>query len=318
MTKCKCNKKFYVKIDKKHLPECPVDDFKSYITKYCSNCPTGLTDPTGPTFVLTPKCGTNANVAINTPGNGFLTRDVPDGTSTGGDCRGKYAVDFQSQRDQSDQVAKGDYSVILNGNSNTVTGPYSSILNGVNNLVTVTGGTILNGVGNKLTIQPYSVAMGNYNNDATGIMGYNRIFMIGNGSNDTNRSNCFSIDVTGNIFLNGVFSPAQDYSEFFENNSNQTISDFSIVRFSGPETDKISTINGGTGATLGVTIPKNSEGFCGGYDENNINNMSRVALLGKVKILKSQTQTPNFTLPTNWIKLSNNSGSINFDYWLIR
>jgi hypothetical protein len=68
---------------------------------------------------------TNADVAIVPKGTGAFLLDVPDNTSTGGNKRGQYAVDLQSNRTINTCVASGDYSVILSGLNNTSSGSYS-------------------------------------------------------------------------------------------------------------------------------------------------------------------------------------------------
>lgn len=65
---------------------------------------------------------TNVSVSIVPKGSGAFTLAVPDGSTTGGIARGGNAVDLQTAREFSDQVASGSYSIILAGLRNKATG----------------------------------------------------------------------------------------------------------------------------------------------------------------------------------------------------
>ena len=58
---------------------------------------------------------TNVSVSIVPKGTGAISLHVPDGTTTGGNARGAYAVDLQTYRTAAGQVASGTYSVVLGG-----------------------------------------------------------------------------------------------------------------------------------------------------------------------------------------------------------
>jgi hypothetical protein len=71
--------------------------------------------------------GTDANINVGlTPlgTGGIILGPLPDGTATGGNARGNYAVDFQITRTAASQVASGAYSAIIAGNGNTVSSNY--------------------------------------------------------------------------------------------------------------------------------------------------------------------------------------------------
>jgi hypothetical protein len=68
---------------------------------------------------------TNSNLAIVPNGTGAITASIPDGTTTGGNARGANAVDFQTTRNVSAQVASGANSTIVGGDKNTAFGQYS-------------------------------------------------------------------------------------------------------------------------------------------------------------------------------------------------
>lgn len=56
---------------------------------------------------------TNIDAVIMPKGTGAVLAAVPDGTATGGNKRGAYALDLQTSRDGATQVGSGDYSVVL-------------------------------------------------------------------------------------------------------------------------------------------------------------------------------------------------------------
>jgi hypothetical protein len=82
---------------------------------------------------------TDSSLVLTPEGNGaFIVGLKPDGTATGGNARGIYAVDFQTVRSAQSQVASGGYSfnsgrfntasgtnAISIGQANTSSGPYS-------------------------------------------------------------------------------------------------------------------------------------------------------------------------------------------------
>jgi hypothetical protein len=73
------------------------------------------------------SAGTDANIgiAIVPKGSGAITAAIPDGTATGGNSRGVYAVDLQTDRNAATNVASGGRSGIIWGRRNTASGLYS-------------------------------------------------------------------------------------------------------------------------------------------------------------------------------------------------
>jgi hypothetical protein len=69
---------------------------------------------------------TNANLVIAPNGTGALLANIPDGTATGGNARGNFAVDFQQSRTASNQVSSGFGSTIIGGLNNRSSGNYST------------------------------------------------------------------------------------------------------------------------------------------------------------------------------------------------
>lgn len=97
----------------------------------------------------------NVNAAIRPKGTGALLAAVPDGTATGGNARGTYAVDLQLLRTAATQVSGSTGSTIGGGYRNTITGQfttYSTISGGDQNLISAVNGNhfIGGGSGNQI------------------------------------------------------------------------------------------------------------------------------------------------------------------------
>jgi hypothetical protein len=75
----------------------------------------------------------NTNVVITPKANGaFILGPAPDGTTTGGNARGTYAVDLQINRTAANQVASGLSSAILGGYQNRASGEASGVMSSHN------------------------------------------------------------------------------------------------------------------------------------------------------------------------------------------
>ena len=119
------------------------------------------------TIGITPKPAyTNANLALVPNGTGAITASVPDGTATGGNARGDYAVDLQRIRGGSGQCARGAYSVISGGRTNSTTAGYGVVSGGQNNNSLTTYAIVVGGANNNSSGQ-YSIS-GGQNNTASG------------------------------------------------------------------------------------------------------------------------------------------------------
>ena len=113
------------------------------------------------------SAATNADFAIIPKGNGAILAAIPDGTVTGGNKRGQYAVDLQMARLTNAAVASGNHSVISGGNYNTASGATSSIGGGYQNTASGTQSTI--GGGNQNTASTdFATVGGGANNTASG------------------------------------------------------------------------------------------------------------------------------------------------------
>jgi hypothetical protein len=80
------------------------------------------------------NAATNVNAAIVPKGNGAIVAAIPDGTATGGNARGTYAVDLQMQRANAIEIS-GNSSVIVGGANNRSLGNNCFVGGGTNNRI---------------------------------------------------------------------------------------------------------------------------------------------------------------------------------------
>jgi hypothetical protein len=124
----------------------------------------------------------NIDMVISPKGTGALLVQLPDGTSTGGDKRGNYAVDLQMERGSSSQIASGINSSITGGKGNRALGALSTISGGrvnyiVDSLSAIVGGDsnfvsgkrafVGGGIKDSATAN-YAVVVGGDRNNASG------------------------------------------------------------------------------------------------------------------------------------------------------
>lgn len=131
------------------------------------------------------NAATNVDAAILPKGNGSFALAIADSTATGGNKRGAYAVDLQTDRGSATEVAAADHSFMV-GAQNTINSTSSyAVTMGLAN--TINGGSSYSGAcGIQNTIGPnagYSWVVGS-NNTATA-----RYALIG-GSNNSGAENC--------------------------------------------------------------------------------------------------------------------------------
>lgn len=109
---------------------------------------------------------------------------------------------------------------------------YSFIGGGANNTCNSSYSAIPGGQG-CTTASPYSFACGKYNKTGQ-ISGFDRIFMVGGGSNVTT-SNYMSITTNGNMYFQGSLttSTTADYAEYFESDLTEKIPLGTSVTFTG-------------------------------------------------------------------------------------
>jgi hypothetical protein len=166
---------------------------------------------------------TNIDIVLETKGAGGILAQQPDGTRTGGNKRGNFAVDLQTERTSATQVASGIAAAIVGGYGNTASGgtstamgSYTSASGGSSTAMgiwtTASGnGSIAMGImsdasgvystamgANTTAPSAYETVIGRYNTNYTpvntsGWIGSDRLFVVGNGISDGLRSNAFTI-----------------------------------------------------------------------------------------------------------------------------
>lgn len=85
------------------------------------------------------------NAAIVPKGGGAIIAQIPTGTISGGNSRGLYAVDFQTDRNNANQVASGNYSVLTGGINNRNSGNNSFLGSGASNFNSGSSSAICSG-----------------------------------------------------------------------------------------------------------------------------------------------------------------------------
>jgi hypothetical protein len=114
--------------------------------------------------LFTPKVSAaNVNAVIAPKGAGSLLVRTPDGTATGGNARGTYAVDLQHARAAAAQVASGTFSVVSGGGNNTASNDFSSVGGGISNTASGIQSTVGGGNTNS-AVQAYHTIGGGYFN----------------------------------------------------------------------------------------------------------------------------------------------------------
>tara|TARA_R110000868_G_scaffold114309_8_gene306353 strand:+ start:20569 stop:21705 length:1137 start_codon:yes stop_codon:yes gene_type:complete len=123
---------------------------------------------------------TSVNGTLSLVCGQYFSLNPTDGTATGGNVRGNYAVDLQLSRASASQVAGGDYSGLYGGYANTTVAgaSYSSIFGGQSNVI----------------YAPYSTIMAGDSNTIYGTTGFNYIIAATNstagGSTAINATGC--------------------------------------------------------------------------------------------------------------------------------
>lgn len=130
-----------------------VNDFTSTDVTMCGKHATSLIPvPTG-----------NVNIVLKPLGTGSFGLSLSDGTVTGGNCRGNYAVDLQRNRGSADQVASGGYSFLGGCGSCKATGSGSAVIGGYLGSASGTCSAVVGGDSNNAKGSS-AVVCGGYNN----------------------------------------------------------------------------------------------------------------------------------------------------------
>jgi hypothetical protein len=113
----------------------------------------------------------DGSLYVSPAGTGALQAQKTDSTATGGNARGANAVDWQTARNASSQVASGQYSVNGGGFGNTASSLYSGISSGLgntsSNLVTIVAGGQSNTANGS-----YSAIVGGISNNSAGYLSF--------------------------------------------------------------------------------------------------------------------------------------------------
>lgn len=125
-------------------------------------------------FVITPR-GTGA----------FILGPMPDGTATGGNARGQYAVDLQITRTTAGKVASGE-STFAAGKDNVISSTYQPCGAALGRDNTVNNGGFAAGWGNTASGNAFSIALGKANT----VSGGEGAFALGNQNLVTSSHGC--------------------------------------------------------------------------------------------------------------------------------
>lgn len=107
----------------------------------------------------------NISISLQPKNAGSLTADRADNTTTGGNLRGQYAVDWQfgNRSWGANRVASGNYSVICGGTNNQASATQSIVVGGDNNRATLTRSIIVGGTNNQAQSTDAVIVGGNSN-----------------------------------------------------------------------------------------------------------------------------------------------------------
>ncbi len=275
-------------------------------------------------LVANPSLDANIDATIRPKGNGSIIAAVPDATSTGGDKRGLYSVDWQLNRNNADEVVGSDYSGMAGGNSCAINrvNDYCFIGGGSQNAI-LTPPTVLTGDsfggsnsysaivgGNQNEISgntsQYSVVAGGDNNkiqagDDSGGGGDTSYGVIGGGSSNKIEA-INSTDHTANALYNAIVGGSTNIIRA-DATSAQINSAYNFI--GGGDTNLITTTDDestGRNAICGGgnnEISGNAEySFIGGGNNNTVTG-KRSAILGGKDITVTEDDTTAVTGSSN-------------------
>jgi len=119
------------------------------LTHFTESVNTSAPNATVPAVqLLATNAATNVDVALTAKGAGALLAHIPDNTSTGGNKRGQNAVDLQRVRNNANQVASGNLSIIVGGDYNRASSTGSICVGGQFNISSSTYTTVVGGTSN--------------------------------------------------------------------------------------------------------------------------------------------------------------------------
>ncbi len=139
------------------------------LANFTEGVSTAAPNATVPVVSLTATdAATNADAALIAKGTGATLAQIPTGSSSGGNKRGDYAVDFSRyNRNAATQVASGLASFIGSGTRNTASGTFSAVVAGQLCTASGTQSFVGGGSGNSAT-GDYSTVPAGLSNTASG------------------------------------------------------------------------------------------------------------------------------------------------------
>lgn len=189
----------------------------SGLTNFTESVNTSAPNATIPVVrLLATNVATNVDIALSPKGTGALTAQTADNSTTGGNKRGQYSVDWQMHRSAATAVAAGNYNTIGGGQNNTTVQDYATVGGGVSNNNSGYGSTISGGRSNTASGNFVAIGGGHGNalsNHYSAIPGGTGLTMSGarsfgfhanqdDGSGNSNRDMSISADRTallGNV-----------------------------------------------------------------------------------------------------------------------
>ncbi len=139
------------------------------LTNFTEAVSTAAPNATVPVVSLTAtNAAANVDIALRPKASGALTAHVADSTSTGGNKRGTFAVDWQTSRSNAAEVASGNQSVVGGGHRNTASGAQSTVPGGTINTASGASSTVAGGESNTASNTRATVG-GGASNTASGV-----------------------------------------------------------------------------------------------------------------------------------------------------
>ncbi len=160
--------------------------------------------------LLATNAATDVDIALTPKGNGALTAQIADNTTTGGNKRSIYATDWQRSRSANTQVASGNYSVIGGGSDNVSSADHSVVNGGIGNTASNLGATVGGGASN-IVSGTFSTVSGGLTNvvsgDFSSILGGRGLTLSGSGS----------VGFLGNVTTGNTMSVSSTNTAIFGN-----------------------------------------------------------------------------------------------------
>lgn len=211
---------------------------------------------------------TNMDAVITPKGTGALLADIPDNASTGGDKRGTNAVDLQTNRNNSSQVASGSNSTIGGGFRNTASGFASAVSGGQFNVASGSNSYCGGGNANTASQSMAAVVTGD-TNTASGVESFvgggsintasGSNSFVGGGNQNTASGNYSTVPGGRNGHTRGLFG-ALAYSShtLFANGDGQHMKMVLQISTNDNSTNALKSDGTGAGTSNQLVLPNNS------------------------------------------------------------